>query len=68
MNEFTDDEIKNIKTIDNLVKLKNLFPKEKINSDFIDYNQVEQFLINKGFNLTTTFKDHIGLNNKVWLK
>jgi hypothetical protein len=36
MNEFTDDEIKNIKTIDNLVRLKNLFPKEKINSDFID--------------------------------
>jgi FkbM family methyltransferase len=43
-------------------------PNHPINSDFIDYNEVEQFLINKGFSLTTTFKDHIGLNNKVWLK
>jgi hypothetical protein len=36
MNAFTDEEMKNIKTIDNLVRLKNLFPNEKINSDFID--------------------------------
>jgi FkbM family methyltransferase len=39
-----------------------------INNVFIDYNEVEQFLINKGFILINTFKDHIGLNNKVWLK
>jgi hypothetical protein len=43
-------------------------PNHPINSHFIDYNEVEQFLIKKGFSLTKTFKDHIGLNNKVWLK
>jgi FkbM family methyltransferase len=33
-----------------------------------DYNQVDIFLINKGFILTYTLLDNIGLNNKVWVK
>lgn len=39
-----------------------------INDTYIDYNEIESFLINKGFILTETFKDNIGLNNKIWLK
>jgi FkbM family methyltransferase len=39
-----------------------------INNDFIDYTIIETFLINKGFILTETYLDNIGLNNKVWLK
>ena len=39
-----------------------------INNIYINYNEVENFLINKGFNLIETFKDNIGLNNKVWFK
>jgi FkbM family methyltransferase len=39
-----------------------------INNDFIDYNEIEMFLINKGFKLEETYLDNIGLNNKVWLK
>uniref|UniRef100_A0A6C0ANX3 Methyltransferase FkbM domain-containing protein n=1 Tax=viral metagenome TaxID=1070528 RepID=A0A6C0ANX3_9ZZZZ len=39
-----------------------------INGEFIDYNIVEQFLSNKGFKLTETYVDFIGLSNKVWLK
>jgi hypothetical protein len=65
MNEFTDEEIKNIKTIDNLVRLKKLFPDEKINSDFIDglldgykkgFNKVDQ-LRNVFKNTSAYFKD-----------
>jgi hypothetical protein len=36
MREFTNDEINNIKNIQNFKRLKVLFPNEKINSDFID--------------------------------
>ena len=39
-----------------------------INNVFIDYNEVESFLSNKGFILIESFKDNIGLYNKVWLK
>ena len=35
MTEFTIDEINNLKTTDNLKRLKKLFPEDRINNDFI---------------------------------
>jgi len=40
----------------------------KINNTYIDYNEIESFLLSKGFTLSETYLDFIGLNNKVWIK
>ena len=40
----------------------------KINNTYIDYNEIENFLLSKGFVLVETYTDFIGLNNKAWLK
>ena len=39
-----------------------------INNTFINYSEVEQFLISKGFVLQETYRDKIGLDNKIWLR
>ena len=39
-----------------------------INNTFINYSEVEQFLISKGFALQETYRDKIGLDNKIWLR
>jgi len=39
-----------------------------INNTYINYDEIENFLINKGFKLDYVYKDSIGLNNKIWLK
>jgi len=39
-----------------------------INNTYINYNEVEEFLISKGFILKETYRDKIGLDNKIWLK
>jgi FkbM family methyltransferase len=42
--------------------------KYPINNNYIDYNEVENFLINKDFKLVETYIDNIGLKNIVWVK
>jgi FkbM family methyltransferase len=39
-----------------------------INNTFINYSEVERFLISKGFILQETYRDKIGLDNKIWLR
>lgn len=39
-----------------------------INNDYIDYNEVENFLKIKGFKLVEIFTDSLKLNNKIWIK
>jgi len=39
-----------------------------INGTYIDYNEVESFLLSKGYELIETYIDFIGLSNKVWIK
>lgn len=39
-----------------------------INNTYINYNEVEEILTNKGFTLINSYKDNIGLYNKVWIK
>ena len=39
-----------------------------INGIYINYDEIESFLISKGFKHIETFVDFIGLNNKVWIK
>tara|TARA_B110000046_G_scaffold126093_2_gene132555 strand:+ start:2466 stop:3146 length:681 start_codon:yes stop_codon:yes gene_type:complete len=42
--------------------------KHPINNLYINYIEVETFLKSKGFSLIETYKDKIGLDNKVWMK
>lgn len=39
-----------------------------INNTYINYTEVETFLLSKGFILKENYKDKIGLDNKVWIK
>ena len=39
-----------------------------INNTFINYKEVELFLLSKSFVLQETYRDKIGLDNKIWIR
>jgi|694.fasta_scaffold14253_7 hypothetical protein len=66
--EFINENPEFFDNIKCLIYEEDCGKKNPINNDYIDYGEVENFLISKNFYLAEVYTDKIGLDNKVWLK
>lgn len=66
--EFFEDNKEFIKNLNLIIYEEDCVKHHPIDGRWVDYEPLEQFLIENGFSLVADLKDNIQLSNKVWSK